>query len=146
MTMPAENTKLSSISRAICYFVPRKSYSGKTRLHRWNDFNRLIFSLGHDFCGNTSGDPKNLLIIGEEGKMRVASGCKASALRRTIFPDGYDADGIRTYKLTGTCNSSLLKGAPHKRLYLYHRVQVRRFCQDRPSSNRTQGLSAPVVG
>lgn len=28
-----------------------------------------------------------------------------------IFPDGYDADGIRTYKLTGTCNSSLLNGA-----------------------------------
>ena len=55
--------------------------SGRTRLHRWNDFDRLTFSLGHDFCGKTRGDPKNLLIIGDEGKMRVASGCRASALR-----------------------------------------------------------------
>ncbi|MBQ9426737.1 MAG: RHS repeat-associated core domain-containing protein [Paludibacteraceae bacterium] len=108
--MPAENTKFSSISRAICYFVPRKSYRGRTRFHRWNDFDRLIISIGHDFCGNTSGDPKNLLIIGEEGRMRVASGCKASALRRTIFPDRYDADGIRTYKLMGTCNISTQNG------------------------------------
>ncbi len=74
--MPAENTKFSSISRAICYFVPRKSYSGKTRFHRWNDFDRLTFSLGHDFCGYY----------------------------------GYDADGIRTYKLMGTCNISTQNG------------------------------------
>ena len=62
MIMPAENTKFSSISRAICYFVPRKSYRGRTRFHRWNDFDKLTLSLGHDFCGNTSGDPKNLFM------------------------------------------------------------------------------------
>jgi RHS repeat-associated protein len=76
MIMPAENTKFSSISRAICYFVPRKSYRGRTRFHRWNDFDRLTLSLGHDFCGYY----------------------------------GYDADGIRTYKLTGTCKMDDVNG------------------------------------
>lgn len=33
------------------------------RFHKWNDFDRLTFSLGHDFCGKTRGDPRNLLII-----------------------------------------------------------------------------------
>ena len=42
--------------------------------------------------------------------MRVASACRANAFRRTIFPDGYDADGIRTYKLMGTCNISTQNG------------------------------------
>lgn len=33
------------------------------RFHKWNDFDRLTISLGHDFCGKTRGDPRNLLII-----------------------------------------------------------------------------------
>ena len=48
----------------------------KVRLHRWNDFDRLTLSLGHDFCGYY----------------------------------GYDADGIRTYKLTGTCKMDDVNG------------------------------------
>ena len=48
----------------------------KMRFHRWNDFDRLTFSLGHDFCGYY----------------------------------GYDADGIRTYKLTGTCTINQQNG------------------------------------
>lgn len=46
------------------------------RMHRWNDFDRLTLSLGHDFCGYY----------------------------------GYDADGIRTYKLTGTCKMDDVNG------------------------------------
>lgn len=49
----------------------------KVRLHRWNDFDRLTLSLGHDFCGYY----------------------------------GYDAEGIRTYKLTGTCTMSQQNGS-----------------------------------
>ena len=48
----------------------------RMRFHRWNDFDRLTLSLGHDFCGYY----------------------------------GYDADGIRTYKLMGTCNISTQNG------------------------------------
>ena len=46
------------------------------RMHRWNDFDRLTLSLGHDFCGYY----------------------------------GYDAEGIRTYKLTGTCKMDDVNG------------------------------------
>lgn len=75
-------------------------------MHRWNDFDRLILSIGHDFCGNTSGDPKNLLIIGEEGKNANAMGVIRNGiighwleaalefLERLIWNEGADDDPL----------------------------------------------------